>query len=81
MTKSFKPEVRTGNDPKWYDNNLAFATREEAEYSARDLMNRWMLVVECRAVESDQEVNYSIDLSTGEMNAVAREVEADALTT
>lgn len=37
---SFKPEVRTGNDTKWYDNNLAFATREEAEYSARDLMNR-----------------------------------------
>lgn len=56
---SFKPEVRTGTDPKFYDNNLAFATREEAERSARDLMNRWMLVVECRAVESDQPVTHS----------------------
>lgn len=78
---SFKPEVRTGNDPKWYDNNLAFATYDEAEYSARDLMNRWLLVVEYRVVESDEEVNYSIDLETGKMNAVEKEEEADALTT
>lgn len=58
--KSFKPEVRTGNDPKFYANNLAFATREEAEQSARDLMARWLLVVEWRVVESDQPVNYRI---------------------
>lgn len=77
---SYKPEVRTGSDPKWYDNNLAFATYDEAEYSARDLMNRWLLVVEYRVVESDEPVNYHIDLETGEMNAVKKE-EADALTT
>ena len=77
---SFKPEVRTGYDPKWYDNNLAFATREEAEYSARDLMNRWLLVTEYRVVESDEPVNYHLDLNTGRMTAVETEV-ADALTT
>jgi hypothetical protein len=55
---SWKPEVRTGNDPKFYDNNLAFATKEEAEQSARDLMGRWLLVVEWRVVESEQPVNY-----------------------
>ena len=70
---SYKPEVRTGNDPKWYGNSLAFATREEAEYSARDLMGRWMLVVECRAVESDEEVNYHLDLDTGWMTAIKKE--------
>lgn len=72
MSKSWKPEVRTGTDPKFYGNNLAFATKEEAEFSARDLMNRWMLVVECRAVESDQPVNYRIN-----ENMVLEEVKAE----
>ncbi len=57
---SWKPEVRTGNDPKFYQNNLAFATKEEAETSARDLMQRWFLVVEWRVVESEQPVNYRL---------------------
>ena len=70
--KSWKPEVRTGRtDPKFYGNNLAFATREEAAWSANDLMYRWMLVVECRVVESDQPVNYHIDVTTGVMTEVA----------
>jgi len=73
---SYKPEVKTGNDSKWYDNNLAFATREEAEYSARDLMNRWLLVVDCRAVESEQPVNYKLDLETGELTSVKEELDA-----
>ena len=71
---SFKPEVRTGTDPKFYGNNLAFATKEEAEWSAKDLMNRWLLVNEWRVVESDQAVNYRIDLTTGELIAAAEEV-------
>ena len=57
---SWKPEVRTGSDPKFYANNLAFATKDEAERSAKDLMARWMLVVEWRVVESDQPVNYRL---------------------
>lgn len=67
---SWKPEVRTVNDEKWYDNSLRFATQEEAEASARDLMNRWMLVVACRAVESEDPVNYRIDLETYQMVSV-----------
>jgi hypothetical protein len=73
---SWKPEVRTGTDPKFYGNNLAFATKEEAEYSAKDLMNRWLLVNEWRVVESDQTVNYRLDLTTGELIAVSEEVPA-----
>jgi len=58
---SFKPEVRVvGNGDKWCQNNLAFATEAEALASAVALMNRWLLVTDCRAAESDQVVNYAI---------------------
>jgi hypothetical protein len=55
---SYKPEVLVQG--QWSQNNLAFATYEEAEQSAKDLFSRWMLVTDCRAVESDQPVNYKI---------------------
>lgn len=58
MPKSYKPVVKTGSDPKWYDNALRFATEDEAKRSAKALMNRWMLVVECGAQESEDPVNY-----------------------
>jgi hypothetical protein len=55
---SWKPEVKTGNDPKWYGNALAFATKEEAEQSAYDLMYRWTTVVDYRAAESTDPVTH-----------------------
>ena len=55
---SFKPEVVADSSGKFYGNNLAFATREEAEANAKALMQRWMMVTDCRAVESDEPVNY-----------------------
>lgn len=55
---SFKPEVVVDASGKWYGNALRFATREEAEASARDLAYRWLAVREWRAVESDEPVNY-----------------------
>ena len=55
---SWKPEVLIQG--KWSQNNLAFATEREAELSAADLMSRWMLVQNYRAVESDQPVNYKL---------------------
>jgi hypothetical protein len=72
---SWKPEVKTVNDDKWYGNALAFATQEEAVVSAKDLMNRWLLVTDCRAVESDEPVNYRIDLETFEMIPVEKPTE------
>lgn len=65
---SFKPEVYVQGE--WARNNLAFATKEEAELSARDLMSRWMLVEDCRAAESDQPVNYVLDPETKVMSPV-----------
>lgn len=64
----WKPEVQTFGDPKYYDNALRFATKEEAEASARDLSRRWMLVENWRAVESDDPVNYI--LNEGELVSV-----------
>ena len=66
---SFKPQVQTGRDPTFYGNALAFATREEAERSAQDLSQRWMLVVGYRAIESDEPVNYRY-CSDGTLEAV-----------
>ena len=57
---SFKLSVSTDGGATFNENNLAFATREEAELSARDLMARWMLVTDWRVIESDQPVNYAI---------------------
>ena len=67
---SFKPMIKTINDPKFYPNNLAFATREEAEVSAKDTYGRWWNATEWRVDESDQPVNYHIDLETIVMSAV-----------
>lgn len=57
---SSKPEVSTDGGKSFHQNNLAFATRDEAEISARGLMSRWMLATDWRVAESDQPVNYRI---------------------
>lgn len=58
---SWKPEIETANEPgKFYANNTAFATKEEAETAAKDIFNRWLLAADWRVVESDQPPNYTI---------------------
>ncbi len=71
---SWKPEIQTVNDEKYYQNNLCFATKEEAEASAADIFNRWMLATNYRAAESDDPVNYRI--VDGVMEAVTESVSA-----
>jgi hypothetical protein len=55
---TYKPEVRVNGS--FHSNSLVFATREEAEQSSRELMGRWTLVTDYRAVESDQPVNWAL---------------------
>lgn len=55
---SWRPEVKTGNDPKFYSNSLRFATKAEAAASAEDLMYRWWSVKDYRAAESDDPVTH-----------------------
>jgi hypothetical protein len=59
MTKSYRPEVIADDTGQWYPNGLRFATKEEAENSARDLSLRWIAVREWRAAESDDAPNYT----------------------
>ena len=61
---SYKPEVIADSSGKWYGNALRFATEREALDNARDLMARWLLVLDCRAAPSADQVNYSWDSET-----------------
>jgi hypothetical protein len=56
---SWKAEVIADSSGKWAGNACRFATKVEAERYARDLSMRWTLVVDTRAVESDEPVNYA----------------------
>ena len=66
---SFRPMVYVQGE--WAGNGLRFATSDEAEASARNLMARWFLVDDIRVDESDDEVNYAWDNGLKEVvNAV-----------
>ena len=54
--KSWAPEV-IADSRGWTGNGLRFATREAAETWAKDLSYRWFLVLDARAVPSNDEVN------------------------
>jgi hypothetical protein len=53
---NWKPTVKVNG--KWEVNSLVFATKEEAEENAKDLMSRWMLVTDSMAVPTELPVNY-----------------------
>jgi hypothetical protein len=53
---SFKPMVKVNGE--WAGNALRFASYNEAMASAENLMNRWLLVEECRADKSEDPVNF-----------------------
>jgi hypothetical protein len=57
---SFKAEMQTSGDPKFYSNALRFATEAEAKVYGRDLFNRWLAATDWRVAESDDPVNYAI---------------------
>ena len=52
MANSYKVEVKTGTDPKWYDNAVRWPTMADAEHAAHNLAVRWTAVSDYRAVES-----------------------------
>jgi hypothetical protein len=56
---SYQAEVRTGSDPKFYANDVRFATWIEAEGYGQDLAYRWTAVKEMRVAESGKEPNYT----------------------
>lgn len=56
---SWKPEVFA--EGEWCANGMAFETEAEAKHWADDLLMRWFVPTDARAVESDQPVNYKIE--------------------
>ena len=63
---SWKPEVFL--EGKWSGNGLAFETEQEAAHWGRDLLMRWFVPTDSRAVESNDPVNYRI--VNGQVEAV-----------
>lgn len=61
---SWQPEVQADSTGTWATNALRFATKEEAEASAKGLMGRWMLVTAIRAFPSPDPVNYRWNFNT-----------------
>lgn len=53
---SHKPQVKVNG--QWAGNALVFATEQEARDNAENLMMRWLLVEDFRAIPSDEPVNY-----------------------
>ena len=60
---SWKPEVFVQGE--WSGNALRFATREESDAYAKDLMGRWTLVRDTRSVESSEPVTHEWSESEG----------------
>jgi hypothetical protein len=55
---SWAPEVIADGSGKWVRNSLRFATKLEAEMSARELSSRWFSVRSIRAMPATEPVNY-----------------------
>jgi hypothetical protein len=60
---SWKMEVFTDNE--WASNALRYATEQEAINAGRELLSRWWVPTDSRAVETpDEPVNYRFDAET-----------------
>jgi len=66
--KSYKMEVLVGD--KWSTNSCVFATKEEAEAAGVELLSRWFVPVDSRAVESDKPVNYRFNFKINQPESI-----------
>jgi hypothetical protein len=55
---SWKPAIKVYGEEPFYTNGQTFATKEEAEKSARNRLWNWSLAEDSKAVESEEPVNY-----------------------
>ena len=62
MNKSYKMEVCTKGE--WSTNSCVYATEKEAVEAGKELLSRWMVPTDSRAVESDKPVNYRFNFET-----------------
>lgn len=57
---NYRPEISTDGGKSFGQNAQVFATKEEAEWMARDIFTRWMMATDWRAVETEDPVNYRV---------------------
>lgn len=62
---SFKAEIKVFNDPKFYPNGIAFATKNEADSYGSYKLGTWMMSDAYKVVESTEPVNYRWDSAEG----------------
>ncbi len=55
---SYKCQIKVYGDPKFYDNAVRFATREEADSAGQNKLWNWTMADEYRVVESTDPANY-----------------------
>jgi hypothetical protein len=60
--KTYKMEVLV--DGKWASNACVYATEEEAKSAGHELLGRWFVPTDSRAIESNDPVNYIFDQET-----------------
>jgi len=59
VQKSYAPEIRSDDFPKWVGNRLRFETEAEARDNVLDLAARWTEILATRVVPSnDNPANY-----------------------
>ena len=77
---SFKPQVFA--EGEWCGNGLVFETREEAEQNAKDLLSRWYVPIDSRAIESDEIPNYRyVDHQLVEINKIIENLQVGEINT
>ena len=64
---AYKMEVFTGS---WSSNSCVYATRQEAEAAGRELLSRWFVPSDSRAVESNETVNYRFNFRSNRPEAI-----------
>lgn len=60
--KTYKNEVCVNGE--WATNSCVYATEKEALEAGRELLSRWFVPTDHRAVESTDKVNYRFNFET-----------------
>ena len=65
---SFKMEVLVQGT--WSTNSCVYATKEEAEAAGVELLSRWFVPSDSRAVESTEKVNYHFNFEANKPESI-----------
>ncbi len=65
---SFKPAIKVFGETPYYTNGQTFATKDEADKSARNRYGNWTMAEDWKSVESDEPVNYKWEDGVGDVS-------------